>query len=173
MRIEDFNVVFKRKKKVLYCYFLKMIREKTKYSGDLHVLLRDLIDLTYTEAYMKILEGGLSRLPIQVIIMIKAKDVFYEHFRVPKKKPQLVEMPPMVYDQASLDPDPYQKMVLQQDMETIDTLLNDAGRKLLENVTDEVPSRVIAADLSITLTALSSRIHRLRMELQKHLEKGF
>ena len=157
----------------MYGFFMRVIREKTSFQGNPHPLIRDLIELTHTEAYLKILEGGLSRLPPEAIIMIKANDVICEAFRIPKKKPKLVDLPPDIYNLAQGDPDPYQRMVLKEDMKKLDTLLKDADRDLIEKLVDEVPSKDIRADLEITLTALTSRIYRLRKRIQQHLIKGY
>ena len=105
--------------------------------------------------------------------MIKAKDIYAEYTRKPKKKPLLDDMPPEVFGIASSDPDPYQRLVLREDMATLDKLLNDASRQLFEKIADQVPSRVIADDLEITLTALTTRIWRQRKQIQQHLKKGY
>ena len=149
--------------------------------GDPHPLIRDMMGLTYAEAYRKILKGGLSRLPVENIIFIKASDVFHEAFRIPRKKPRLLEIPPHLYNVSNGDPDPYQLMVLKEDMEKLDALLRDAfkrdsgnaAREMLEKLADGVPSKQIRADLDITLTALTSRIHRLRTKIRANLLKGY
>jgi len=174
MRIEDFSVYFKKQKKIVKSRLLKLIREKTSYCGDLRPLLRDLMDLVFEEAYYKVLEGGLSDLPVPVIIMIKTNDVFCDTFRIPKKKPRMVEMSPDVAAKASSELDPYQQMVRQEDMKTVDSLFKDAQeRQMFEGIADQRDSCDIAADLQITLTALTSRISRARERIQKHLTKGY
>jgi hypothetical protein len=173
MEIKKYNLIFKKEKKILHSYFLKMIRENTSYKGDLRPLVRDLIDQTHSEAYKKILQGGLSKLPESHIIRIKARDVFHEYIRKPKKKPKLVNMPPEIDEKASSDPDPYQKMVLKEEMENIELLLGKAGKELFEQIADDVPSRVITENLEITLTALTTRIYRLRKQIKDHFTKGF
>lgn len=173
MRIEDFNVLFKKQKQMLYGLFLKMIREKTRFCGDLRPLIRDLLDMTYTDAYMKLLEGGLSDLPVEVIITIKAKDLFYDTFRVPKKKPKLVAMPPGMDQRTSSDLNPYQRLVRQEDMKTLDALLDDATRKLFEDTANGTSSRDTAAELEITIGTLRNRKCALRKSIQQYLEKGY
>jgi DNA-directed RNA polymerase specialized sigma24 family protein len=173
MEIKAYTLVFKKEKKILHRYFLKMIREKTSYKGDLRPLVRDLIDQTHAEAYKKILQGGLSKLPESHIIRIKARDVFYDSIKCPKKKPKLVDMPPDMYENASSDPDPFQQMVLKEEMENLKLLLGEAGKELFEQIADDVPSRVITANLDITLTALTTRIYRLRKQIKEHFTKGF
>jgi hypothetical protein len=173
MRIEDFTVHFKKKKTVLYRFLLKWIRENTSYKGDKHLLIRELVALIYDLSYKKVLQGGLSKLSVESIIMVKARDSICALFRVPKKTLQFVEMTPAIYEQASQDLDPYQQLVLRQDMETLDTLLDDATRQMFENIADGVPSRETAENLHITLTALTSRISRARARIQKHLEEGY
>jgi hypothetical protein len=181
MRIDDYTVVFKGMNKKLYGFFMNMIKRKTSMHGDPHPMIRDMMALTYAEAYRKILKGGLSRLPVERIIFIKASDVFYETFRIPKKKPKLQEIPSHLHNMSNGDPDPYQRLVLKEDMKKLDTLLkeafrNDSGegaRELLEKLADGVPNKQIRADLEITLTCLTSRIYRLRKKVQEHLTEGY
>ena len=181
MRIDDYTVVFKGMNKKLYGFFMNMLKKKTRFDGDPHPLIRDLMALTYVEAYRKILEGKLSQLPAERIIIIKASDVFHSAFRIPKKEPKLQQMPPHVYDRPNGDPDPYQRMVLKEDMKKLDTLLKEAfrgdsgeaARELLEKLADGVPSKQIRADLNITLTCLTSRIYRLRKKIQEGLQNGY
>jgi hypothetical protein len=173
MRIEDFTVYFKMQKTVLFRYLLKMLREHANYKGDLRPLVTDLVGLIYLESYLKVLKGGLSQLPVKVIIMIKAKDVFYESLRIPKKKLNVEDMPPDIHEIASSDPDPYQQMVLREDMQTLNTLLNDSSREMFENIADQVPGRVIADNLEINISTLTTRIWRERKRIQVNLTKGY
>ena len=174
MRIEDFAVYFEKQKNIVKCRLLKLIREKTSFSGNLGLLVSELMTLVFDEAYQTILEGRLSELPVPVIIMIKTNDVFYDSFRIPKKKPRLVEMRPDMTEKASSDLDPYQQMVRQEDMETVELLFKDAKeQQMFEGIADQEKSRNIAAEQQITLTALTSRISRSRKRIQKGITKGF
>jgi hypothetical protein len=173
MRIEDFTVFFKKQQPILFSFLLKLIRGNQNFKGDRLLFVKGLISLIYYEAYLKVLQGGLSKLPVEAIIMRKAKDVYYEALRTPKKAIKFKDLPPDVEDFTCTDPDPYQRMVLREEMQAVTSLLDDASLELFENIADKVSSRVIASKLEITMTALTTLIYRERKLIREKYRKDF
>jgi len=173
MEVKAFTVIFKKKNQVLYLFFRKRLLANPHFYGNLHQTIGELRHLTYEAAYLKVLEGGLSRLSVERIIMKKAMDVYCEVFRIPKRSLPVTGISPEHFDVSSGEPDPCQLMVLQEDVTTVEGLMTECERSLMENLIDEVDRKVMQADWNVKESALNMRIMRLRERLQEHLTKGY
>ncbi|HVU97770.1 MAG TPA: hypothetical protein VHE34_21245 [Puia sp.] len=171
--LNGYKAIFKMKKKVVLATLYKLFRERAPFVKNRGPMINTMMDLIFEMGLLKVLPGGKSKRDIEHIIRLKTNDVFCETFRIPKKKLPLTDHPPEAYDLASGEPDPYQRLVLREDMQAVTKLMSETQLSIMENVADEVDREAMQARLKLSETALNNRILRLRQRLQKRLTKGY
>ncbi|TDW97143.1 RNA polymerase sigma factor [Dinghuibacter silviterrae] len=170
MRLEEFSAVYRPFHDKLYQSFSYKLRVSS-YKGNKDDCIRELIQITALETYLKCLDGRSEGYPLTVLIRLTARDVFYDFFNPPKKEPNLVALDYSSY-MVNPDPDPYEQLVLREQMDIVRSTVDPISLELLERRVDKIPYQVLSVDYQSTVAAIKAKLHRKRAELRERLTRG-
>jgi len=157
-----------------YNTIAKILREKTTIRENQDELIRDMVQLASVEAFLKRLNPKWSNFASDTLLAFKTRDVINNFLRCycNRKPPTHVELS-YGYDVASTEPDPCERLELQEQAAYMQDGLNEKDRQLVELKMEKASSKKIAEQLGITVTNATTMSSRLMLRIQERLNALF